>query len=385
MYTAERQRAQPYLEQISGPLFEQWYLLHHRMVRVVTNARAVAGYVRNFLFYAELLAEYTYERPADLPVNIPEELMWQAGERLYYPAAFTCYLFETQPGEVFPPAPAQARPDEAAWDEISGVDGPVRARWKNDLFRYREYQAYQGVCSRICSVLHRKDYYAVIFIRELAACQPWFITRNVFYMVLGAMYNYSGYEVIHAAAIAMNEQGILIAGSPGSGKSTLVLSCLNAGMGLLGDDVLFVAKDEGVVHVYAFPEDIGVRAGTTELLHNAAYMKDLPEDERQKRPIDVQRHFRQQVVSSSPVRLLLFLNKKQRREEFLAETLSPAQAVSLLMQEYISQQQAKDGEADYMFDIFGDLAVQAPAYRLWLTSNTADNAAQVRRLLERHI
>jgi hypothetical protein len=28
MYTAERQRAQPYLEQVSGPLFEQWFLLH---------------------------------------------------------------------------------------------------------------------------------------------------------------------------------------------------------------------------------------------------------------------------------------------------------------------------------------------------------------------
>ena len=39
MYTAERQRAQPYLEIMAGPLYEQWYLLHHRMVRIVANRR----------------------------------------------------------------------------------------------------------------------------------------------------------------------------------------------------------------------------------------------------------------------------------------------------------------------------------------------------------
>ncbi|HEV2580484.1 MAG TPA: hypothetical protein VGT44_06490, partial [Ktedonobacteraceae bacterium] len=103
MYTAERQRAQPYLEVVSGPLYEQWYLLHHRFVRVVTNHLRIAGDIRRFLYYAELMAEQTYERPADLPVNIPEDLMWQAGERLHFPAAFTCYLFETRSDEAFPP------------------------------------------------------------------------------------------------------------------------------------------------------------------------------------------------------------------------------------------------------------------------------------------
>src|SRR5438270_13479843 len=93
MYTAERQRAQPYLEQVSGPLFEQWYLLHHRIVRVVTNQRRIAEDIKHFLYYAELMAEQTYEQPTDLPINIPEDLMWQAGERLHYPVAFTCYLF----------------------------------------------------------------------------------------------------------------------------------------------------------------------------------------------------------------------------------------------------------------------------------------------------
>jgi hypothetical protein len=34
MFTAERQRAQPYLDKVTGQLIEQWHLLHHRIVRM---------------------------------------------------------------------------------------------------------------------------------------------------------------------------------------------------------------------------------------------------------------------------------------------------------------------------------------------------------------
>ena len=384
MYTAERQREQPYLDIVAGPLIEQWYLLHHRMVRVVTNHRVVADYVRHFLYYAELMAEYVYERPADLPVNIPEDLLWQAGQQLYYPVALTCYLFEPRPDEAFPPAPARAKPDDIEWVEIGGIDGPLRARWKEGDLRFREFSAFPDVCSRICSVLHKKDFHATIFIQDVAQCQPWFLTRFVFYMVIGAMFGYSGYEIIHAGAVAHNENGVLIVGAPASGKSTLILSCLEAGMSLLADDVLFLAKDDGLVRAYAFPEDIGVRRGTTEMLAQAEYIQALPSDARQKRPVDVQRYFGQQVVSSSPVRMMLFVHAEQRASEFRAEPLTRAQAVHWMMREYISQQQAQDGEADYMFDIFGDLATQASSYRLWLTPDPRENAERVRQLMLQH-
>jgi hypothetical protein len=380
MYAAERQRAQPNLEQVAGPLIEQWYLLHHRMVRVVTNHRVVADAVRHFLYYAELMAEYMYEQPADLPVAIPEDLLWRAGRRLYSPVALTCYLVEPRPGEAFPPAPARAKPDGIEWVEVGGVNGPVRARWKEDWLRFREFQAYPDVCSRICSVLHKKDFHATIFIQDVAQCQPWFLMRFVFYMVLGAMLGYSGYEIIHAGAIGLHDTGALIAGSPASGKSTLILSCLEAGMSLLADDVLFLAQDDGLVRVYAFPEDIGVRQGTLQILAQAEYLQGLPADARQKRVVDVQRFFRQQVIASCPVRVLLFLHPEQRAPEFRAEPLTRAQAVHWLMREY-SSQQAQEGEADAMFDIFGDMAAQAPAYRLWLTPDARENAERVRELL----
>ena len=215
--------------------------------------------VRHFLYYAELLAEYTYDQPADLPVKFLD-LLWQAGERLHRPVALTLYLFATRPEEAFPPPFAEARPETIGWEEITGVDGPLRARWKRGSLRFREYQAYPGVTGRICSVMDKVDLHASIFVQDLAATPSWFLMRFVFYMILGAMFGIDGYEIVHAGAVALDEQaGALLVGSPGSGKSTLVLSCLQEGMHLLADDVLFLAKDEGVVKLYAFPEDIGVR------------------------------------------------------------------------------------------------------------------------------
>ncbi len=385
MYTAERQRAQPYLNSIPGPLFEQWYLLHHRMIRVVTNRPMLAEQVRNFLYYADLLAEYTYENSAQLPTEIPVDLMWEAGERLHRPIALTCYLFETRPGEAFPPAPAEPKPDATEWEYITGVDGPLRGRWKSGSMRYREYKAYPGVNCRISSALDKTDLYSSIYIEDLSKCTSWFIMRFVFYMELGKMFGYDGFEIVHGAAIALGETGALIIGSPGSGKSTLVLSCLHlVGMSHLADDVLFIAREDAVVHAYAFPEDIGIREGSRAMLGEFDFMQSLPDDQRQKRFIDIQQHFRGQIVGACPVRAIFFLHEVNRCPTFTAKLLTPAQSVAWLMQEFISQQKAKEEEAAFMLSIFSDMASQSASYALCLTPDAHENALRVRELIEKH-
>lgn len=386
MYTAERQRAQPYLETLTEPLYEQWYLLHHRMVRVVTNRSVLAGQVQDFLYYAELLAEYTYDDPTQLPVDIPIDLLWQAGERLHRPVALTCYLFETRPDEAFPPAPAEPKPDDVEWEEISGVDGPLRSRWKRDSMRYREYRAYPDVSCRMSSVLDKSDLCATIYIEDVSKCAPWFITRFVFYMVIGAMFGSDGFDIVHAAAIGLEDAGALIVGSPGSGKTTLVLSCLQyASMLHLADDVLFIAKDDGMVRAYAFPEDIGVREGARALLGESVFMQTVEADQRQKLFVPIQDYFRDRVVTSLPVRVLFFVHPYNRRDSFKAEEMTPAEAVKWLMDEFISKEKAQEGEADFMFGIFSDMAAQATSYCLGLSPDARENALQVRALLEKHL
>lgn len=381
MFTAERQRAQPYLDKVTGQLIEQWYLLHHRIVRIVTNHQMLADEVRHFLYYAEFLAENIYDNSSELPVAIPEGLLWRVGERLYRPIALTCYLFQTQPEEAFPPDPAEAKPDHIEWEIIAGMDNPLQARWKKEWQRFREYQSYPGISSRICAVRDKKDLHATIFVEDVERVAPWFMMRHVFYMVLGALLHYDGYEIVHAGAIALDGKGVLLIGSPESGKTTLLLTCLHAGMQLLADDIILLAKDNGIVKVYSFPEDIGVRRGTIELLGHYSFMQGLKKDVRHKRYIDVQKYFREQVINSCEVSYLLFIHEDQRSGEFHSERLAPSRAVSWLMEEYISQQVAQEGQGNEMFHIFSDLVTQSQSYRISLTPNVQENAEQVRMLI----
>ena len=53
-----------------------------------------------------------------------------------------------------------------------------------------------------------------------------------------------GYTFLHSAAIGTKGNGVLISGAGGSGKSTLSMTALLAGMDFLSDDYLLVKKEE---------------------------------------------------------------------------------------------------------------------------------------------
>jgi hypothetical protein len=385
MYTAERQRSQPYLNTLHEPIFEQWFLLHHRMVRIVTNRSELAEQVRHFLYYADFLAAYTYDDPDQLPIDIPEDLLWEVGEQLHRPIAFTCYLFETRRGEAFPPACAEPVADTAEWGPIPGINGPERRRWKTSTGRFRDYSPFPGVTGNIRSELNIVDLCSIIYIEDVRQCAPWFTMRYVFYTVFGTMFGFDGFEIIHAAAIALKEAGVLIVGSPGSGKTTLALSCMQyAGADHLADDVLFIGKEDQVVYMYAFPENIGIRSGSYDILGQLEFMQNPVKDERQKFFIDIQQHFRKQVVYSRPVRVMFFVHEVNRCTQFKAKLLTPAEGAAWLMEEYISREQAQQGGSESLLDIFTAMAKQSVSYAICLTPDAQENAARVRALIEQH-
>ncbi len=82
-------------------------------------------------------------------------------------------------------------------------------------------------------------------------------------------------QVLHAGLVSANGQGVLFAGSSGSGKSTSALCCLLGGLGYLGDDrVVLEYRDGGFVghsmygvvwldpvHLERFPEITASSAG----------------------------------------------------------------------------------------------------------------------------
>jgi len=60
--------------------------------------------------------------------------------------------------------------------------------------------------------------------------------------------------VLHASAIALQEQAMLLVGPSGAGKTTMSLALARAGMEFMGDDLIAVARQDGemVVHALLF-------------------------------------------------------------------------------------------------------------------------------------
>lgn len=60
--------------------------------------------------------------------------------------------------------------------------------------------------------------------------------RSIFSWICDANHD----TILHAAAVGSTEGATLLLGASGSGKSTIALSCLNAGLGFAGDDSILV-------------------------------------------------------------------------------------------------------------------------------------------------
>jgi hypothetical protein len=78
------------------------------------------------------------------------------------------------------------------------------------------------------------------------------------YQVIGRMLmgEIRDYFILHAAAVARGKEAVAICGPPGSGKTTLTLGLLEAGLRLLSDDFCPIHKETGLVH--PFPRSLWI-------------------------------------------------------------------------------------------------------------------------------
>jgi hypothetical protein len=68
--------------------------------------------------------------------------------------------------------------------------------------------------------------------------------------------------LIHAAALSCGDQGIVLAGDPGYGKSTLTLALVNRGCRFLSDEFAALGRGDGLL--YPFPRSLQISPGTLE-------------------------------------------------------------------------------------------------------------------------
>jgi serine kinase of HPr protein (carbohydrate metabolism regulator) len=102
---------------------------------------------------------------------------------------------------------------------------------------------------------------------------------------------------IHGNLVQINQQGILILGSPGTGKSTLTLDLLNRGYFFISDDLISLRFESNNL--------IGYRPESPARMHT-----------REHGFLDLDLLFPTQILSFSPIHFILDLNPPPSAERF---------------------------------------------------------------------
>lgn len=106
----------------------------------------------------------------------------------------------------------------------------------------------------------------------------WLASHLMFTIPFIELLKRRGRYSLHAACLRFNGRGLLLPGTSGAGKSTLTIALLRAGFDFLGDDMVFLTRQEAL-QVLAFPDEIDVSDTTVGLfpeLHPLLHLSKVP-------------------------------------------------------------------------------------------------------------
>lgn len=376
-------------EIVTGTVIHKTYFYHGIRIHYRTNHRALlpllesipgisstAVEVRGSIVYAL----FCYQRAADFPVTLPREregiekvqLVTGSTVKYYRGADHTLYQrFLAQPplhGNVLTVLYANRCEalTQIEWADVEDNEvGEVDSRDWGD----RRNEAGE-------SATH-------IFLR-----------RYIVLLALGELLRTQGFEPCHAAAISApwdQQQGALLLGDSGSGKTTASLGCTLAGCGLLGDDLLLLRQERGEhdqskIQAYAIFPEISVRSPSLDLWPALSFLKSYPADQRDKRfclPEALRPGAGRLTV---PIQLLFFPTLTNESVSTV-HPMSKAAVLSELVRLGISKEHGatRPELQQQQFQLLTALAGQAQGYQLFIARGDQQYTQLICRIFKRGV
>ncbi len=216
--------------------------------------------------------------------------------------------------------------------------------------------------------------------------QAKFLRRYVLLLAVGELVRRYGFEPCHAAAITApgdTQQGALIIGASGQGKTTLSLGCATIGCGLLGDDLVMLREDgmDGTISAYAITHEVAVRPATIDLWESLSFLKALSADSRDKRYCSIEQIHNGAARFQTSIRLLLFPSLIKAAQSSVIP-LNKASTLQELVFQCVDKANTHPQAQERLFMLLSTLAEQAPGYRLAIAQGASDGPQIVRSLLE---
>jgi len=265
----------------------------------------------------------------------------------------------------------------------------IRLRWWEHLEGRRELKGLNG--PRIRSVFHlgpdivstldtARD--GAVYWVDDAASIPYYETGYPLSVLLNWWLARRGRYFVHAAAIGLEQGGVLLTGKGGSGKSTTTLACLMSDLAIAGDD--YAAVDPEASRAYSLYNTVKLKAlrdverfpGLTGCVSNLDRVEDGEQGE--KAMIFLHRHFPQKLLGSMPLRAILVPRIVDRPETVIAPA-SAALAFKALAPSTVFQ---LPGNAHEAFQGLVQMIRRIPSYEIALGSDIGRIPSTIHRFIE---
>ncbi|MDF1655473.1 MAG: hypothetical protein P1U34_10205 [Coxiellaceae bacterium] len=234
------------------------------------------------------------------------------------------------------------------------------------------YNHHQGTYSFI-----DYDNNIAIFWTQSPAALPWWVCGSPLQRIFHCWMLKQNLQLTHAGAVASKQGAVLLLGKGGSGKSTTVLSCLEAGLFYISEDYCLISTEQ-TPYAYSLYSSAKIEQNTLNMFPHL-----MPHIFNTNRTPDEKALFFQQeicpnkIISGSPIKAILTL-----RVTPAAKTqLKPCASFQILTDLAISTIfQLANSNSDTL-KRYTQLLKKVPCYRLQLGGDKNDAAKLIKELL----
>jgi hypothetical protein len=207
-----------------------------------------------------------------------------------------------------------------------------------------------------------------------AASDLYLLSHPVLSLVVMELLKRRGFYPLHAAGLALDGHGVLLAGTSGAGKSTLSVALSRRGFSFLSDDTVFLeAGAASAWRVKAFPDQIDLCADSVDLFPELGEAEALPEGWR-KRQIRAETMYDTPITWDVEPRTLIF----PRVSGADKSVLRPVSAEEALFELAPNVLLTGAADAQRHLDALAGVVSQCRCYRLETGRDLDDAVAVVR-------
>jgi hypothetical protein len=216
---------------------------------------------------------------------------------------------------------------------------------------------------------------ARVFVTSPQPSDLYVLSHPVLSLVLMELLKRRGFYPLHAAGLALDGHGVLLAGTSGAGKSTLSMALARSGFSFLSDDTVYLEPDGPQWLVRAFPDQVDLCADAPDLFPE---LREMPAGELpagwHKRQIRADTFYAAPIAWNVRPRTLIFPSVCGTATSAL-RSMSPEEALFELAPNVLLTDAAG---AQQHLDALAGIVSQCTCYRLDTGRDLNDAVAVVR-------